>query len=185
MLITTIRNFDATSKVLRLHTADNATETDVDANQEARKTRKLRFSAGQAPIADVELDDIPYYWAGTEWVNATGQTLPLLFAEMMFGSMSSDGEILHTLRVKTGTAAYLYSISYPKFGGESIVHDPTYSVVAAIAGESSGTTTSTGSTGSASSTTEDSAIPGFELLALVAIPVVVLVRRSELLRPRS
>ncbi|MHA2366013.1 MAG: hypothetical protein ACXAC7_18790, partial [Candidatus Hodarchaeales archaeon] len=68
MFVTTIRNFDATNKVLKLQ----ANETDLDNEADARHTRKLRFQVGQSPIADVELDEIPYEWAGTEEIDALG-----------------------------------------------------------------------------------------------------------------
>lgn len=163
MMVTSIQNFEATSKTLHLQT----NETDVETDGDAKHSRKMLFQAGQAPIADVELDNIPYEWAGTSDETAYGQTLPLLYGEFMFGSITQEAEILHALRAQGSTSTYLYSVSYPKFSGESIVHDPTYSMLKAVTEDGSDISSST------------DAIPGFEFVVLLVIPGIVILRKTK------
>jgi hypothetical protein len=127
LLATTVRNIDATDKELKLQ----ANGTDFDLDADAMRTRNLRFQAGQLPIAGAELDEIPYNWASNEEIYAFGQTLPSLYGQMMFGTISSEAESLRALQMQANKATYLYSVSYPKFSGERIVHDPTFSMVVA------------------------------------------------------
>jgi hypothetical protein len=87
----------------------------------------------------------------------------------MFGSLTSQAETLNVLRGQAGAATYLYSISYPKFGGESILHDPTYSMMVGSID------TTSDSTESVSETT--SAIPGFEFIGLFSFSLVIMIRK--------
>ncbi len=146
---------------------ENQTEVDPDTSNTTR-VRRFRFAEKTNIDAEIRLDDIPYTWNGTEAVNATGELIPLHAGLRMFGKITQEGSTLMQMAIASKNQVYLYSISYPKFSGETISHDPTFSVVASSPSSSSGT----GETSPESSSgTEGNggAVPGFEVPALLTV----------------
>ncbi|MFX1514335.1 MAG: hypothetical protein ACFFCQ_17305 [Promethearchaeota archaeon] len=121
-----------------------------DTSVETQRISRFRFRYGGKQIADVYLDDIPYEWNSTQQ-NAIGLLIPLRFAEMSYGRSSSNGEIIRNMQGQVQRRTYLYTISYPKWSGLAISHDPDFVV---SAGEA---------TLEPSSSKEDGGIPGFEI----------------------
>ena len=130
------------------------------------KISRFRFSDTTAEFAEIRLDDIPYLWDQTEMVNAIGQLIPLNLIDVAYGSISSEADKIRSMRADASRKTYIYSISYPKWEGKEILHDPAYAVLA----------------GSGSEATEEptGSIPGFEFLALfVAIPALSIATRRR------
>jgi hypothetical protein len=133
--------------------------------ENASRISKFRFADTTSQFAEVRLDDIPYLWDQTEMVNATGQLIPMNLIDVAYGAISSEADLIRSMRGSTSRKTFLYSISYPKWGGKEIVHDPTYAVVSGIASE----TTSTGGV-----------IPGFEFATLfLALPLIAIIIRRK------
>ncbi len=139
--------------------------------ENSTKVSKMRFGAsGIQPFGEIRLDDIPYTWDGSDSVNAVGQLLPLNLISFIFGRISSESDQIMGIMKSETRRTYLYSISYPKWGGKSILHDPAF--------------VATGGTG-AEDTDTAGGIPGFEFSALVmafsvlAIPVIINRRKQR------
>ena len=172
MYLSTVRDTRAVQHRIKL---ENGTEVNPDSEIGVR-TKKFDLRAGDLPVGDIELDNIPYTWNGTVNTTAYGQTLPLAYSELLFGSLSSEGNIVRTLRVASKKSTFLYSISYPNFSGLSISHDPSYSAVVVGAGGSGEPTDTNINTIPA----ETSNVPGFEFLGvLLALPVFTLLYRKR------
>ena len=89
----------------------------------------LSFHRDDTKVANIELDNIPYLWGNQQISkNAFGQTLPLLYGQYLFGTITAEAEIFHSMRAQTSQHTYLYSVSYPDFDGKAILHDPTYTM---------------------------------------------------------
>ncbi|PWI47499.1 hypothetical protein CEE45_11250 [Candidatus Heimdallarchaeota archaeon B3_Heim] len=157
--------FDAQKKrTIQWRDENNADLSDDVVN--STKISRFRFSDTKAEFAEIRLDDIPYLWDQTVMVDAVGQLIPLNLIDVAYGSISSEADMIRSMRADASRKTYIYSISYPKWEGKEILHDPAYAVLA----------------GSGSETTEEPAgsIPGFEFLALfVAIPVLSIATRRR------
>lgn len=140
-------------------------ENGTDLNNSPENSSKMgRFRIGESEdqIGEVSLDEIPYLWNNTEDVFAIGQLIPLNLIDVTYGKISSEGDMIRSLARNTKGKTYLYSISYPKWSGESIVHDPTYSVMSGTGGDTS--------------STQSGVIPGFEFgITILAIPLICLI----------
>ena len=133
--------------------------------ENASRISKFRFADTTSQFAEVRLDDIPYLWDQTEMVNAVGQLIPMNLVDVAYGAISSEADLIRGMRGSTSRKTFLYSISYPKWDGKEIVHDPTYAVVSGTASE----TTSTGGI-----------IPGFEFATLfLALPLIAITIRRK------
>ncbi|MHA2166931.1 MAG: hypothetical protein ACXAAT_13810, partial [Candidatus Hodarchaeales archaeon] len=143
-------------------------ENNDELNEEfenASRISKFRFADTTSQFAEVRLDDIPYLWDQTEMVNAVGQLIPMNLIDVAYGAISSEADLIRSMRGSTSRKTFLYSISYPKWDGKEIVHDPTYAVVSGTASE----TTSTGGI-----------IPGFEFATLfLALPLIAITMRRK------
>lgn len=177
MIVTGVKDFSGQNRVMRVET--NNTNDEFNPEATAERSRSLKIRVGQSPLADVDLDAIPYLWDGTDEVDAVGQTLPLMFVNLLFGQTTTEADIMRTVGGEATSAKYLYSVSYPKFSGKSIEHDPTYSMVAGVSGDTSNTDPS--DTETSGSVDETSAIPGYELVSLVLglFTTIVLVQRRR------
>ncbi len=135
-------------------------------NENSTRISRFRFSDSTAEFAEIRLDDIPYLWNQQSWETAVGQLIPMNLIDVAYGSISSEADMIRIMRAGTSRKTYLYSISYPKWEGKEILHDPAYAVLAGSGSEA--TDEPTGS------------IPGFEFLALfVAIPVLSVATRRR------
>jgi hypothetical protein len=135
-------------------------------NENSTRISRFKFSDTTAEFAEIRLDDIQYLWNQTEWVTAVGQLIPLNLIDVAYGSISSEADMIRSMRADASRKTYIYSISYPKWEGKEILHDPAYAVLAGTGSEDTD-----GPTGS---------IPGFEFLALfVAIPILVVTSRRR------
>ncbi|MHA2237748.1 MAG: hypothetical protein ACXAB2_05160 [Candidatus Hodarchaeales archaeon] len=144
-------------------------ENNSDLNEEFENSSRIsrfRFADSTSEFAEIRLDDIPYLWNKTESVNATGQLIPMNLFNVAYGAISSEADLIRSMRGSTSRKTFIYSVSYPKWDGKEILHDPAYSVLTGIAAESENT--------------DGAPIPGFELVSLLlAIPVVVLLKRKR------
>ena len=167
MYLTGVSDYSAHHRVMELQHNNQA----VNDNSQSFAARKFAITVGQSPIASIDLDQIPYTYNGTQSVQAYGQTLPLLFSKFMFGSLTSTDNVLRTLGGSVSSARYLYSISYPEFSGLPISHDPTFSVVAPES--------STPSSTISGSTSVKAGVPGFEVLSILALPLIYAIRKRK------
>ncbi len=144
----------------------NSTDSSLDDEFEnASQISKFRFADSEAIFGEIRLDDIPYTWDGTEEVDAVGQLIPMNLIDITFGTVSSEADMIRSFRADTQRKTFLYSVSYPKWDGKSIVHDPTYAVVGGIAAETDPT---------------GGVIPGFEFASLFfTIPILALVENHR------
>jgi hypothetical protein len=153
-------------KTISWRADDNTTEIS-DQIENTSRVRRIRFSDSQASFGEIRLDDIPYRWDGTTDVNATGQLLPMNLIDFTYGRISSEADMIRGIRGDVQRKTFLYSVSYPKWGGRSITHDPTYAAIAgAVDGDGTGT----------------APIPGFDLVvAVIALPIlaVIVVQRRK------
>ena len=144
---------------------ENNADVDPD-NENSTRISRFRFSDSTAEFAEIRLDDIQYLWDQTEWVTAIGQLIPLNLIDVAYGSISSEADMIRSMRADASRKTYIYSISYPKWEGKEILHDPAYAVLAG--------------TGSEDTDEPAGTIPGFEFLALfVAIPILVVTSRRR------
>jgi hypothetical protein len=164
MILTGISDLSGKQRVMKI---DSNTRDDINASDKATSAKKFQVKAGQSPIAEIDLDQIPYTVGGTTEEFALGQTLPLLFADFLFGKISAHGDVIKTIGGKASSTKYLYSISYPVFGGESISHDPTFSMVA-------GSSTSTETNGS-----NKTGVFGFEIISILALPMIIALKKKK------
>lgn len=140
---------------------ENGTEMD-NSPENSSKMSRFRIGESENQVGEVNLDEIPYLWNNTEDVFAIGQLIPLNLIDVTYGKISSEGDMIRSLARNTKGKTYLYSISYPKWSGESIVHDPTYSVMSGTSGDTSNT--------------QSGVIPGFEFgVTIFAIPLICLI----------
>jgi len=140
--------------------------------ENSTKVSKMRFGAsGIQPFGEIRLDEIPYTWDGSESVTAVGQLLPVNLITLIFGRISSESDHITGVMKSVSRRTYLYSISYPKWGGKSIAHDPAF-------------VASGGGTG-AEDTDTAGGIPGFEFSSLfiafsvLAVPVIIKKRKQN------
>jgi hypothetical protein len=135
-------------------------------NENSTRVSRFRFADATAEFAEIRLDDIQYLWDQTEWVTAIGQLIPLSLIDVAYGAISSEADMIRSMRAEVSRKTYIYSISYPKWDGKEILHDPAYAVMA----------------GSGSEDTDDpnGGIPGFEFFAFfLAIPVLIYTSRRR------
>lgn len=159
LLSSTVVASEVTKQIQWRH--ENGTELN-NSPENSSKMRRIRIGEAEDQIGEVNLDEIPYLWNNTEDVFAIGQLIPLNLIDVTYGKISSEGDMIRSLTRNTKGKTYLYSISYPKWSGESIVHDPTYSVMSGTSGDTSGTQTGV--------------IPGFEFgITIFTIPLIYLI----------
>ncbi len=175
--MTTLINSDNVHKINRIETEDN-TEVEPEGNA-SRHAHRIRFQAAGVDSAEIRMDDIPYRLNGTEDVNATGQLVPISLMGIIYGQAAMEGAWIHQLRGLATAKTFMYSISYPKWSGLSISHDPTYTLVA-------GEGEDAGSIDEESSATEDGFAPGFEflmvLLVLGSLPILRRIHSQKTVR---
>ncbi|MFQ5977619.1 MAG: hypothetical protein ACE5OZ_05775 [Candidatus Heimdallarchaeota archaeon] len=174
--VSTLINSDTVHRVNRIETEDDA-EVEAEGNV-THHAHRIRFRAGDLDSAEIRMDDIPYTWNAAEDINATGQLVPIALMGVMYGRAATQGEWIHLMRGQTTAKTFMYSISYPKWSGLSISHDPTYTLT-------SGTAADSGSIDEeeSSDAAEDGFAPGFEflliLMGLVSLPILRRSRRSS------
>jgi hypothetical protein len=143
-------------------------ENNDELNEEFENSSKIsrfRFSDSNSEFAEIRLDDIPYLWDQTETINAVGQLIPMNLIDMTYGTISSEADLIRSMRRSTTRKTFLYSISYPKWDGKEIVHDPTFAVVSGTASENTDT---------------EGIIPGFEFASLLlALPLIAITMRRK------
>lgn len=155
------------SKMQRIIRWRNENSTELDEGFEnSSRISKFRFAHTTTDFGEIRLDDIPYLWDQTEMVNATGQLIPMNLINVAYGCISSEADMIRSMRGATSRKTFLYSVSYPKWGGKEILHDPAYVVVSGTASEGEIPT--------------EGNIPGFEIIsALLALPLVTLAIRRK------
>ncbi|MFX0152777.1 MAG: hypothetical protein ACFFAJ_18495, partial [Candidatus Hodarchaeota archaeon] len=131
-----------------------------DTNEDASKVSRFRFTSAERLFAEIRLDDLPYFWGDSqEEVNAVGQLIPMNLIEVTYGRISSEADLIRIVSGDITRKTYLYSISYPKWDGKSITHDPAFAVVGGLAVEDS----------------DGTGIPGFEFAAVfLSMPALAL-----------
>jgi len=157
----------------------DGTGTDHADSNSVRRNSKFRFALGDEEVGNIQLDEIPYTWNDTLEVTAYGQAIPLSFHRLVYGRHESNGEVSRTILLVAQGKSFLYSISYPIWSGESITHDPVYSVVVSAA-ETDETSSIVETEETATTTGGDGVVPGFELIGLIAaIPAISLARKKK------
>ncbi|WP_455139619.1 hypothetical protein [Candidatus Hodarchaeum mangrovi] len=132
-----------------------------DENANATKVSRFRFVDSEELFGEIRLDDIPYFWDVSQIeVNAVGQLIPMNLIELTYGHISSQADMIRVFRGTTDRKTFLYSVSYPKWDGLRIVHDPAYVVTGGEGATSDGT----------------GIIPGFEFTTIFfAIPTFIII----------
>ena len=145
---------------------NNDTELQDDYENSSQISR-FRLTHAQDLFGEIQIDDIPYIWDGTEEVNAIGQLIPMNLIDVTYGAISSEADKIRSIKGTAQRKTFLYSVSYPKWDGKSITHDPTYYAVGGIAAEISDTQSETG---------VGNGIPGFEfVVVIITMPMLVLI----------
>ncbi|MFW9906285.1 MAG: hypothetical protein ACFFFH_18335 [Candidatus Thorarchaeota archaeon] len=145
---------------------NNNTELNDDYKNSSQISR-FRLTYAQNLFSEIRIDDIPYIWDGTEEVNAIGQLIPMNLIDVTYGAISSEADMIRSIKGDAQRKTFLYSVSYPKWDGKSITHDPTYYAVGGLAAETSGTQSETG---------VENGIPGFEFaVVFITMPMLVLI----------
>ncbi|MFX1515906.1 MAG: hypothetical protein ACFFC6_06325 [Promethearchaeota archaeon] len=148
---------------------DNNTELN-DAYENSSQISRFRLTHAQNLFSEIKIDDIPYIWDGTEEVNAIGQLIPMNLIDVTYGAISSEADKIRSIKGTAQRKTFLYSVSYPKWDGKSITHDPTYYAVGEVSAEASGTQSETGE-----ETGVETGIPGFEFaVVVITLPMLVL-----------
>ena len=81
--------------------------------------------------------------------------------DFTYGRISSEADLVRGISGGVARKTFLYSISYPKWDGKSIAHDPSYTVIGSLAAEENG---------------DEAGIPGFEYATVIlAIPMIALI----------
>ncbi|MCK4848560.1 MAG: hypothetical protein KAT16_06030, partial [Candidatus Heimdallarchaeota archaeon] len=133
--------------------------------ENASRISSFRFADSTSQFAEIRLDDIPYLWDQTEMINAVGQLIPMNLIDLTYGTISSEADMIRSMRGSTTRKTFLYSISYPKWDGKEIVHDPTFAVVSGTPSENTDT---------------EGVIPGFEFATLfLALPLIAITMRRK------
>ncbi|MFX1508048.1 MAG: hypothetical protein ACFFDC_18340, partial [Promethearchaeota archaeon] len=145
---------------------NNDTELNDDFRNSSQISR-FRLTHAQSLFSEIQIDDIPYTWDETEEVNAIGQLIPMNLIDVTYGAISSEADKIRSIKGNAQRKTFLYSVSYPKWDGRSITHDPTYYAVGGLAAEASGTQSDNG---------VENGIPGFEfVVVLITMPLLVLI----------
>jgi hypothetical protein len=136
--------------------------TEMDNNLEnSSKLHRFRFEESGNTFGEIDLDEIPYLWDNSEEVYAIGQLIPLNLIDVTYGRISSEGDMIRSLTGNKQGQTFLYSVSYPKWDGKSILHDPSYSVMGGLGADID---------------TTGGAIPGFEFVsAIFGLPILYIV----------
>jgi hypothetical protein len=199
------------SEFFALRLAYTATQTDepIDTSK-SRRFGRLAIGTGDGSSTEIDVTGpkASYLWDGSRNVDASFDAINLLKVSGHFreeketpfvsesentaGAASVDS-VVERLEVDFFYSASLVIISYPKWGGEGIVHDPDFNVnyqplkLDTVETTTSETTTDSESTTSssttkppASSSSEGEKVPGFSvLLALTAFLLVPIIRRRK------
>ncbi|MFX0122755.1 MAG: hypothetical protein ACFFAE_03900 [Candidatus Hodarchaeota archaeon] len=162
---------DAKQKKVIKWEHENGTELNDD-YETASKISRFRFAEAQELFGEIRLDDIPYIWNGDTEVNAVGQLIPMNLIDITYGVISSQADMLRGIRGGAMRKTFLYSVSYPKWDGKSITHDPAY---AAFGGQAA-TASTTSETQPPETSSDGRGIPGFEFSAiLLTVPILALI----------
>lgn len=167
IITTTVIDLQSSKQINQIVDED---QTALDPTADTDKIRKLRFNSGTELDFEVKLDEIPYLWDGTTTETAYGMLIPLNFMNFFGSIMTTNGEMIRSFTLSIYTKRYAYAISYPIWDGKSIVHDPVFSVVS---GDSEETEWTDGED------TSKTGVPGFELITLLALPIVYGYKRYE------
>lgn len=152
---------------------DNGTELNDD-YETASKISRFRFSEAQELFGEIRLDDIPYTWNGDTEVNAIGQLIPMNLIDVTYGVISSQADMIRGLCGSKQRKTFLYSVSYPKWDGKSIAHDPAYAAFGGQAAMASSTMSDTSE--SQPPDTSSDGIPGYEFSAIfLTMPILALI----------
>ncbi len=117
-----LRTFNETTRILQGDGTDQ-----IQDPEQVRKLSRFRFQSGTTVDFDNRLDDIPYQWGtAAEDVNATGQLIPLGLGKVAFGRATTEGNTTIALGQSLSGGVFIYSVSYPKWDGKTIVHDPVF-----------------------------------------------------------
>ncbi|MFX1282636.1 MAG: hypothetical protein ACFFB5_03240 [Promethearchaeota archaeon] len=148
---------------------NNAELGDTDEN--ASKISRFRLASAEGQFGEIRLDDIPYLWGDTqEKANAVGQLVPMSLIDVTYGRISSEADLIRTISGDITRRTFLYSVSYPKWDGKSITHDPAFAAVGGLAAEASNTSETQ------PPSDVESGIPGFELASVfLSIPILALI----------
>ncbi|MBD3185701.1 hypothetical protein GF325_02640 [Candidatus Bathyarchaeota archaeon] len=106
----------------------NSTLIDPDSNQ-TRHAGRVRFASGaslSSRIFEIDLDSIPYQVAGEDH-DANGQLIPVRMADVAYGQATPMGNFTGIRGTQVQSVRLIYSVSFPTWGGEAIIHDPVFS----------------------------------------------------------
>ncbi|MHA2028139.1 MAG: hypothetical protein ACXAB7_05930 [Candidatus Kariarchaeaceae archaeon] len=199
------------SEFFALRVAYTATQSnDTIDTSRSRRFGRLAIASGGGNSAEIDVTGpkASYLWDGRETVPASFDAINLLKVSGHFreeketpfvsesentaGAANVDG-VVERLSIDFFYSASLIIVSYPKWGGEGIVHDPDFNVnyqplkLDTVETTTSETTSDTESTTSssttkppASSSSEGEKVPGFSaLIALTAFLLVPIIRRRK------
>jgi len=107
---------------------ENGTTASTGSNATSR-VAKIRFGSGtslSSRVFESDLSSIPYT-IGTTAYTATGQIIPVLMGGIALGKSNQVGNFTQQSGVAIIGGIYLYSVNFPTWNGQALVHDPVFS----------------------------------------------------------
>lgn len=116
-------------------------DTGADINLGSNETRaigRVRFASGTSlanRVFEMDLTSIPYQLAGTDHV-ATAQFIPVRAGHVAWGRATPVGNMTRVEGLAVTHVVMLYSVNFPTWGGQAIVHDPVFTTFIPLGGPS-------------------------------------------------
>jgi hypothetical protein len=107
---------------------ENATNVNTGSSGTTR-IAKIRFGSGSSlagRVFESDLSSIPYTIGVTPYA-ATGQIIPVLMGGIALGKSNQVGNYTQQSGVAIVGMVYLYSVNFPTWSGQALVHDPVFS----------------------------------------------------------
>lgn len=104
-------------------------EFNPDSSQSSDVDRISFFGNDEWGYLDLNSDQ--YLWNESETKSVLGTVIPLDFAQVTMSQSEAGGRLVQDARQSiVDRSTVLYGITYPDWGGKTILHDPTFSVYA-------------------------------------------------------
>ncbi|MBN2151396.1 MAG: hypothetical protein JW839_08125, partial [Candidatus Lokiarchaeota archaeon] len=112
---------------------ENATSVNAGGSGTSR-VAKIRFGSGTTlggRVFESDLSSIPYTIGATPH-SATGQVIPVLMGGIALGKSNQVGNYTQQSGVAVFGMVYLYSVNFPTWSGQALVHDPVFSTFISV-----------------------------------------------------
>ena len=103
---------------------------DIDLNTNTtREVGAIWFASGTSlgsRIFEMDLASIPYQLGGQDY-EAKGQLIPVMVGGIAYGRETIQDNVTVQSGLVVNVALMLYSVNFPTWGGQAIIHDPVFS----------------------------------------------------------